>query len=43
MNVPMLDLNAQYQTIKGEVESAVATVLSEQKFINGPSGQGARN
>ncbi len=36
MNVPMLDLNAQYQTIKGEVESAVNTVLSEQKFINGP-------
>ena len=36
MNVPMLDLNAQYQTIKGEVEGAINTVLSEQKFINGP-------
>src|SRR5882724_11511766 len=36
MHVPLLDLKAQYSTIKGEVEAAVAEVLESQHFILGP-------
>jgi dTDP-4-amino-4,6-dideoxygalactose transaminase len=36
MNVPLLDLKAQYATIKGEVEAAIAEVLETQHFILGP-------
>lgn len=36
MNVPLLDLKAQYQTIKGAIDSAVAEVLESQHFILGP-------
>lgn len=36
MNVPLLDLNAQHQSIKGDVEAALACVLAHQKFIMGP-------
>jgi dTDP-4-amino-4,6-dideoxygalactose transaminase len=36
MNVPLLDLKAQYATIKGEVEAAIAEVLESQHFILGP-------
>ena len=36
MNVPMLDLKAQYQAIKAEIDSAVAEVLESQYFILGP-------
>ena len=36
MNVPLLDLKAQYQTIKAEIDSAVAEVLESQYFILGP-------
>lgn len=36
MNVPLLDLNAQYATIKGEIEAAVAEVMESQHFILGP-------
>jgi dTDP-4-amino-4,6-dideoxygalactose transaminase len=35
MNVPLLDLKAQYATIKAEVNAAVAEVLESQHFILG--------
>lgn len=36
MNVPLLDLKAQYATIKSEVEAAIAEVMESQHFILGP-------
>ena len=36
MKVPMLDLCAQYATIKSEIDTAVAQVLSAQQFRGGP-------
>jgi dTDP-4-amino-4,6-dideoxygalactose transaminase len=36
MKVPLLDLKAQYQTIRPEVERAVLAVLESQHFILGP-------
>ncbi|MBL8029549.1 MAG: DegT/DnrJ/EryC1/StrS family aminotransferase [Fibrobacteres bacterium] len=36
MTIPMLDLKAQYQTIKAEIDSAVAKTIESQIFINGP-------
>lgn len=36
MNVPLLDLKAQYESIKAEVYAAVADVFASQQFINGP-------
>lgn len=36
MNVPLLDLKAQYATIKAEVNAAVAEVMESQHFILGP-------
>jgi dTDP-4-amino-4,6-dideoxygalactose transaminase len=36
MNVPLLDLKAQYRAIKSEVDAAVAEVLETQHFILGP-------
>ncbi|NLF38459.1 DegT/DnrJ/EryC1/StrS family aminotransferase [bacterium] len=36
MNVPLLDLKAQYATIKGEVMAAVNEVFDSQYFILGP-------
>jgi dTDP-4-amino-4,6-dideoxygalactose transaminase len=36
MKVPLLDLKAQYQSIKPEIDAAIAEVLSSQLFINGP-------
>ncbi len=37
MNVPLLDLKAQYMTIKTEVDAAVAEVFESQQFILGPT------
>ena len=34
--IPLLDLNAQYQNLEGEIQAAVSRVLSSQKFILGP-------
>lgn len=34
--VPLLDLEAQYGTIRGEVEEAVLALLASQRFILGP-------
>jgi len=36
MHVPLLDLKAQYATIKSEVEVAIAEVMESQHFILGP-------
>ena len=36
MRVPLLDLKAQYSTIKAEVEAAIAEVMESQHFILGP-------
>lgn len=36
MNVPLLDLKAQYKTIKSEVMKAIEAVCDEQGFILGP-------
>jgi dTDP-4-amino-4,6-dideoxygalactose transaminase len=36
MNVPLLDLKAQYKLIKPEVNAAIAEVLDSQHFILGP-------
>ena len=34
--VPLLDLKSQYQSIKPEIDEAVAGVIESQYFINGP-------
>jgi dTDP-4-amino-4,6-dideoxygalactose transaminase len=36
VNVPLLDLPAQYRTIKDEIDAAVAEVFATQAFILGP-------
>jgi dTDP-4-amino-4,6-dideoxygalactose transaminase len=36
MNIPLLDLKAQYATIKDEVNQAIGEVLESQHFILGP-------
>jgi dTDP-4-amino-4,6-dideoxygalactose transaminase len=36
MKVPLLDLKAQYQTIKDEIKEAMEEVLDSQRFILGP-------
>jgi dTDP-4-amino-4,6-dideoxygalactose transaminase len=35
MKIPLVDLNAQYKTIKKEIEPVIKDVLSNSKFING--------
>lgn len=34
--VPLLDLKREYASIKSEIDAAVATVMAETKYINGP-------
>jgi dTDP-4-amino-4,6-dideoxygalactose transaminase len=36
MNVPLVDLKAQYSTIKAEVDAAIEEVMESQHFILGP-------
>jgi dTDP-4-amino-4,6-dideoxygalactose transaminase len=36
MKVPLLDLKAQYASIKPEIDVAIAAVIESQYFINGP-------
>ncbi len=36
MTVPLLDLRAQYATIKREIDEAIRGVLKSQRFILGP-------
>ena len=35
MNIPFVDLKAQYRSIKPEVDAAIATVLDETAFVGG--------
>lgn len=37
MKVPLLDLKAQYASIKDEIDNAVADVLASQRFVLGPA------
>lgn len=36
MDIPLLDLKAQYKTIQGEIEQKLLEVVSSQRFILGP-------
>lgn len=36
MQVPFVDLNAQYQTIKVEIDQAISDVISSSSFVRGP-------
>src|ERR1700733_15294237 len=36
MPVPYADLQLQYQTIKSEIDSAIAAVIRDNAFIRGP-------
>jgi dTDP-4-amino-4,6-dideoxygalactose transaminase len=36
MQIPFVDLHAQYMSIKGEVDRAIATVIADSSFIRGP-------
>jgi len=36
MNIPILDLKRQYQSIKSEIDSAIARVIESGQFILGP-------
>lgn len=37
MNVPMLDLKAQYAALRAEIAAAIGEVIESQVFINGPA------
>jgi len=37
MNIPLVDLKAQYQSIKLEIDAAIADVISKTAFIGGPT------
>jgi len=39
MNIPMVDLKGQYQTLKPEIDAALADVLDSAFFILGPNSQ----
>lgn len=36
MNIPLVDLKAQYLSIKSDIDSAIARVISDGNFIKGP-------
>ena len=36
MKIPFVDLKAQYESIKGEIDKAIADVISNSAFIGGP-------
>lgn len=39
MNIPMVDLRGQYETLKTEIDSAILQALGETRFILGPNVQ----
>ena len=43
MKVPLLDLKAQYKTIKPEVDQAIERVVESQYFILGPEVEKLEN
>src|SRR5512136_2535922 len=40
MNVPFVDLKAQYQSIKSEIDPAIQTVIAETAFVGGKYVEG---
>jgi dTDP-4-amino-4,6-dideoxygalactose transaminase len=36
MNIPLVDLKAQYESIKPEIDAAISEVISKSAFIGGP-------
>jgi dTDP-4-amino-4,6-dideoxygalactose transaminase len=36
MNIPFVDLKSQYESIKGEIDKAISTVILQTAFIGGP-------
>ncbi len=36
MNVPLLDLRREYESLKSDLDSAVLAVMADTRFINGP-------
>ena len=36
-SIKMVDLNGQYEAIKGELDTAIDSVMSTTSFINGPA------
>jgi dTDP-4-amino-4,6-dideoxygalactose transaminase len=36
MQIPLVDLKAQYESIKGEIDKAISDVISKTAFIGGP-------
>src|SRR4029453_8760132 len=40
MNVPLLDLDAQYRPLREEILAAIARVCDSQRFIMGPEVEG---
>src|SRR6478609_1275205 len=36
LNIPFVDLKAQYDSIKPEIDAAIASVIAETAFIGGP-------
>ena len=43
MKIPYLDLQAQYQSIKAEIDSAISKVLDHSSFVLGPAVQEFEN
>ncbi len=39
MNIPMVDLKGQYETLKDEIDGSILQALSETRFILGPNVQ----
>jgi dTDP-4-amino-4,6-dideoxygalactose transaminase len=36
LSIPFVDLKAQYDSIKGEIDAAIASVIAETAFVGGP-------
>jgi dTDP-4-amino-4,6-dideoxygalactose transaminase len=39
MNIPFVDLKAQYQSLKGEIDAAIQSVINKTAFVGGPHMQ----
>jgi dTDP-4-amino-4,6-dideoxygalactose transaminase len=39
MNIPFVDLKAQYQSLKGEIDAAIQSVINKTAFVGGPHVQ----
>ena len=39
MNIQLVDLKAQYESIKPEIDAAMAQVIAKTAFIGGPFAQ----